>query len=163
MDHEHHHEHHAHRHQAALKSYQPLIVIAAVVVLAALAVGRPVVTNAMGLFFCLLAMFKFFDLKGFADGFQNYDIVAQKFRGYAYAYSVMELLLGLGYLRGLHLNFINLVTVALMGVSAIGVFKGMKKGGLSCACLGTALNVPLSSVSLVETVGMGLMATWMLL
>jgi hypothetical protein len=53
--------------------------------------------------------------------------------------------------------------VALMAVSAVGVFQGMKKGGISCACLGTALNVPLSTVSLVETVGMGVMAAAMLL
>jgi hypothetical protein len=133
------------------------------VVLAALAIGRPVMVNAMGIFLCLLAMFKFFDLKGFADGFQTYDIIAKQYRGYAYAYPVMELLLGLGYLRGLHLDFINLATIILMAVSAIGVFKGMKKVGLSCACLGTALNVPLSTVSLVETVGMGLMALLMLI
>ena len=52
----------------------------------------------MGLFLVVFSMFKFFDMEGFADGFQMYDLLAKPFRPYAYVYPFIELALGLGYL-----------------------------------------------------------------
>src|SRR5213593_2031517 len=52
----------------------------------------------MGLFLVVFSMFKFFDMEGFADGFQMYDLLAKPFQPYAYIYPVIELCLGLGYL-----------------------------------------------------------------
>ena len=50
-----------------------------------------------------------------------------------------------------------------MIVSAAGIAREMRRGNeFTCACLGTTLNVPLSTVSLIETVGMGVMAAAML-
>jgi len=157
-------EHH-HQKPAGLEAYRPLIVIIGTALLAAAALhatGLSFMHAFMGLFFCLFAMFKFFDLKGFADGFQTYDLIAKKSREYAYAYPVMELALGLAYLSYTAPTLVYLFTVAWMALSAIGVFQNKDKG-MSCACLGTALNVPLGTVSLVETLGMGAMALLMLL
>jgi hypothetical protein len=148
-----------------IKAYQPLIAIAAVVVLAAAALSRtgiPFMHAFMGLFFCQFALFKFFDLKGFADGFQMYDIIAKEVRAYAYSYPMMELVLGLGYLSMLAPPLVYLLTIVLMAISAIGVIQNRAEG-MSCACLGTVLKVPLSTVSIIENVGMGAMALLMLL
>ncbi len=148
-----------------IKAYQPLIAIALIVILAAAALSMTGVSFMhafMGLFFCQFALFKFFDLKGFADGFQLYDIIARKTRGYAYAYPVMELALGLGYLSMTAPQLVYLLTVMLMSISTIGVIQNRSEG-VSCACLGTALKVPLSTVSIVENIGMGSMALLMLL
>lgn len=113
----------------------------------------------MGLFFVTFAMFKFFDLNGFTDGFQMYDILAKKHRPYAYIYPFIELTLGLLYLSNLYPVFTNLLTVAIMSISAVGVIQSIRSGmNIKCACLGTALNVPLSTVSIAENVGMGAMA-----
>src|SRR5688572_11954458 len=89
-----------------LSDYLPLIVIIALTLLAASA--KQVSHGAwnwmtwmhdfMGLFLVVFSMFKFFDLPGFADGFQMYDILAKTFRSYAYVYPFIELGLGLGYL-----------------------------------------------------------------
>lgn len=150
--------------------YQPLMAVIGIILAASLAlqVGHSLdvmvlMNHIMGLFFLLFAMFKFFNISGFADGFQMYDIVARKFRGYAYSYPFIELGLGILYLSGLFPLLANGLTVLVMTISAIGVFKSMRSGSkFKCACLGTVLNVPLSTVSLVENLGMGLMAAYML-
>lgn len=164
------HEGHAHHHEetaTGLKAYQPLIVIIGTLFFSAVALrqtGFSFMHGFMGLFFVTFAMFKFFDLKGFADGFSTYDLLAARWRGYAYAYPVIELMLGLAYLSFWHPNVTYLLTVIVMGVSAVGVFKGIRSGRkIQCACLGTILKVPLSTVSVIENVGMGLMALWMLI
>lgn len=113
----------------------------------------------MGLFFVLFAMFKLFDLGGFVSGFQMYDLLAKKSRMYAYAYPFIELTLGLFYLGGFMLFLTNAATLAVMTVSATGVIYSLAKGmNVKCACLGTVLNVPLSTVSILENIGMGAMA-----
>lgn len=117
----------------------------------------------MGYFFSFLALFKFFDLKGFVEGFETYDLVTRLWRPYGYMYPFFELALGLLYLNQLHLNWVNPFTVLLMSISGVGVmisvFSGRK---IKCACLGTALNVPLGTISILENLGMALMAIYML-
>ncbi len=150
------HEHHPET--TNIGDYKPLIIVVLIALVMAAAQLRSM-TAFMGYFLILLSMFKFFDLKGFSDGFQMYDIVAKRFRGYAYAYPFIELALGLGFLSGVWPFFTNIVTVIVMTISAIGVVQNVLSGSkIKCVCLGTALNVPLSTVSIVENGGMGVMA-----
>jgi hypothetical protein len=152
-------------------SYRPLGVVIGVILLASAALqfsngafnAMQFMQHVMGLFFLIFAMFKFFNLDGFADGFQMYDIIAKKFRPYAYAYPVIELTLGTLYLSNHLPLFTNIATIAIMAISAAGVFLSMVQGNkFKCACLGTVLNVPLSTISLVENVGAGIMAVYMI-
>ena len=118
----------------------------------------------MGLFLLSFSMLKLFDLPGFAEGFQKYDLLAGKFRPYAFTYPFLELALALGYLSHWQPQFVYLATIVLMTFGAIGVFRTLAKGlDLKCACMGSSLNVPLSTVAVVEDVGMALMALLMLL
>ena len=148
---------------SSLKPYLPVGVIVLIAFLMAIATHHSnphlLMAGFMGYFFCIFAMFKFFDINGFAEGFEMYDILAQKDKRYAFAYPFFELALGLGYLGGIAPLFVNLLTFVLMSVSAYGVIKAITSGlDVRCACLGTVLNVPLSTVSILENVGMGLMA-----
>src|SRR5687768_2232805 len=52
----------------------------------------------MGMVLFLFSVFKLINIKGFADGLQKYDPLAQKARAYAYAVPFIELGLGLTYL-----------------------------------------------------------------
>src|SRR2546430_2579939 len=149
------------------QDYIPLIVIVALTVLAAcakqFAYGRWDWMNwmhdFMGFFLVVFSMFKFFDLPGFADGFQMYDLLAKPFRTYAYIYPFIELALGLGYLGHAQPRTVYLVTVIVMLFGALGVFNALRKGlDLECACMGTFLRVPLSTVALVEDLSMSAMA-----
>lgn len=119
-------------------------------------------TDFMGFFLVTFSMFKFFNLPGFADGFRMYDLLAKPFRPYAYLYPFIELALGLGYLAQWQLRWVYGATIVVMGFGALGVMNALRKGlDLDCACMGTVLKVPLSTVALVEDIGMAVMAAAM--
>jgi hypothetical protein len=150
--------------------YWPLFALIMVAVLGAAALAHgsqrgffAAMHYFMGLFLCQFAMLKLFHLSGFADGFQKYDLVAKKFRSYAYVYPFIELGLGLAYLSFVYPVATYLITILIMGVGTIGVVGALKKGlDVRCACMGTVLDVPLSTVTLSEDIAMGFMACFML-
>ncbi len=155
-----------------ISKYQPLIVVIAIIVLASAALEvarggfdfRIFMINFMGFFFLIFSMFKFFDIHGFTNGFRMYDIIAKQTHTYAYIYPFIELALGVLYLSRMYLYTACIITLVVMFISAIGVIRSVTSGmNLKCACLGTALNVPLSTVSIIENIGMGLMAAYMLI
>jgi len=120
-------------------------------------------TQFMGLFLLCFAMFKLFDLAGFATGFRKYDLLAGVLSPYAFIYPFLELALALLYLSGFMVQVAFIGTIVLMGFGLIGILRSMRRGQkLQCACMGTFLNVPLSVVSLSENVGMVVMAIVML-
>ena len=155
------------------RDYIPLIVIIALTLLAACAKQISYAADwnwmswmhdFMGFFLVIFSMFKFFNLEGFADGFQMYDLLAKPVRAYAYLYPFIELGLGLGYLAHWHPKVIYSATVIVMIFGALGVINALRKGlDLECACMGTVLRVPLSTVALSEDLGMATMAALMLL
>ena len=151
--------------------YLPLIILFGLSVAVALAKqgayagpfdSRSAMHDFMGVFLVIFSMFKLFDLAGFADGFQMYDLLAKPFRPYAYAYPFIELGLGLGYLAAWNLPVIYGVTIAVMTFGAVGVIRALRRGlDINCACMGTVLKVPLSTVALTEDLGMAVMAALM--
>ncbi len=156
---------------SSFKDYLPLVVI--VVLAMAAGTAREAGTSGwelrmwmhdfMGIFLVVFSMFKFFNLEGFADGFQMYDLLAKKLRVYAYVYPFLELGLGLGYLARWEPTTVYVATIVLMVFGSLGVFRALAKGlDVNCACMGTVLKVPLSTVALVEDLGMALMAALML-
>lgn len=153
------------------RGYLPIIVIVSIMLLSAgagqWALGRwdglVFMRQFMGLFLVTFAMFKLFDVRGFADGFQMYDLIGNHVRTYALAYPFIELGIGLASLANLYPILTNSILLMFMVIGAIGVFTALSKGlNVSCACLGTVLKVPLSTVALIENVGMALMAGIML-
>lgn len=117
----------------------------------------------MGIFFVVFASFKFVGYRMFALMFAGYDVVAKRFKAYAYVYPFIELGLGILYVLDLVPTPRDLLTLVIMGAGSIGVAQEIKKrSGIHCACLGNVIKLPLSTVSLVEDVGMGLMALVML-
>jgi len=147
--------------------YQPLFLIFAMTVgFAVIQADAPadIMRLWMGYFLSFLALFKLFDVSGFADGFQTYDLVAKRWRGYALIYPFIELGLGIAFLMSLAPLTTNVVMLIVMGVGSIGVLKSILSGQkIKCACLGTVLNVPLSTISVIETLGMSAMAAYNIL
>jgi copper chaperone CopZ len=107
--------------------------------------------NFMGAFFLTFAFFKLLDLRGFADSYRMYDIIAQQTPSYGYVYPFIELALGAAYIAGIQPTAVNLTTLVVMSVSSIGVIQSViQKRKIRCACLGTVFNLPMSTVTLVE-------------
>ncbi len=155
-----------------LKRYLPLLVVIGLAALGACALQYPLeaanshtwMHSFMGLFLLNFAMLKLFDLPGFADGFQMYDLLAKQNRRYALAYPFIELGLGLAYLSQIWPPVTYIVTIVVMLFGASGVLKALRDGlNINCACMGTSLNVPLSTVAIIEDLGMAIMAIFMLI
>jgi hypothetical protein len=54
-------------------------------------------------------------------------------------------------------------TIVVLVFGSIGVLRALFKGlDIECACIGTVLHVPLSTVALLEDLGMAVMAAVML-
>lgn len=117
----------------------------------------------MGFFLCQFALLKLFHPRDFADAFQMYDLIAKRWRLYAFVYPILELAMGLLYLSLLVPTITYILTILILGIGAIGVIRALLQGlDVRCACMGTALDVPLSTVSLTEDLAMIAMASWML-
>lgn len=120
--------------------------------------------NFMGFFFLGFAFFKLLNISKFADAFATYDIVARRSRAYALAYPWIELSLGLLFVTATMPLLANSLTAVLMSVGLIGVIAAVrKKQTIQCACLGTAFNLPMSVVTIIENSVMLVMALAMLL
>lgn len=116
----------------------------------------------MGTFFAVFGIFKLLDLRGFATSYIGYDVIAKKSINYAYSYPFIELALALGYF--FTVPFTEWVALIFMVIGSIGVFKELMRGSkIKCACLGTYIKLPLTTVSLIEDLVMGIMALLMIL
>ena len=115
-------------------------------------------------FFLVFSFCKLLDIRAFADAYSGYDLLAKRWRGWALLYPVVELGLGVAYLANFNPIATYWVTVVVMGFSAIGVVQAvLAKRTIQCACLGTVFKLPMTTVTIVEDLGMVAMAVWMLL
>lgn len=153
------------------ESLYPLFLIvgfiAGVTLLIALATGEwsiePLMRHFMAGFFIVFAFFKLLDPPGFVSAYRGYDLIARRVPAWGWAYPFIELALGVAYLLAWAPIVTNSVTLVLMLVGAAGVLKALlDKRAIRCACLGTALNLPMTKVTLVEDLTMAAMAAGML-
>ena len=157
-----------------ITAYKPLIIIVGMITLVTLVLmlkdfqsgmfmWERVMANFMAGFFLVFAGFKLLDLKGFAHAYATYDILAKRLQGYGYVYPFIELGLGLLFLVGNESIPLLVVTLIIMTFSGLGVLlKIAAKEEVHCACLGTLIKVPLTSVTLMEDFGMVVMTLAML-
>jgi len=121
-------------------------------------------SSFMAGFFMVFSFFKLLNIKGFAEGYSTYDVIAKRFYNFGYIYPFIELLLGVAYVTGFQPLVTNVITLLIMGVSTIGVVQSlMRKTNFQCACLGTIIKLPLSKVTLFEDLLMVVMSLVMIL
>ena len=107
--------------------------------------------NFMAAFFLVFSFFKLLDIKGFAESYFSYDIIAKRWMGWGYVYAFIELGLGLAFLLRFNPLITNIVTFAVMSVSIIGVLQSiLNKRKIRCACLGAVFNLPMSTITIIE-------------
>lgn len=157
------------------KSYLPLAVIVGLILLTTLVISlRDLQANLfsptnsltyfMTGFFLVFAGFKLMDLKGFAQGYSTYDLLAKKWYPYGYIYPFIELFFGLAMILSSHSTILLWTELTVMTFSGLGVALKLLKGErFQCACLGTFLKVPLTKITLIEDFGMAILAGIMLL
>ena len=120
---------------------------------------HPLMNQFMAGFFLVFSAFKFLDIKGFAEGYSTYDVLAKRWHTYGLLYPFLELGLGILYLGFWYPVITQVLTIIIMGFSSIGVIQSLlKKQKIRCACLGTILKVPLSGITLIEDLLMVVLA-----
>ena len=118
----------------------------------------------MGLFYIVFSFFKMLDLKGFPESFKMYDPLAKRIPIYGWIYPFIETVLGLLFLMRFELNIALIVTLFVLGITTIGVTKTLfDKKSIKCACLGTALKLPMTEATFIENAIMIIMAILMLI
>ena len=140
------------------KKLTPLLIIFACLILGTLFISHHKDLNLersmqifMGLFFIVFSFFKFLDYKGFPDSFKRYDPLAKRIPGYARIYPFIETFLGIAYLAELQLPLVLLITLVILSFTTFGVFRTLiKKSEIECACLGTAIKLPMTEATLIE-------------
>lgn len=117
----------------------------------------------MGGFFLVFSFFKLLNLRGFAESYGMYDILAKRWKGWGYLYPFIELALGVAFLVGFEPMVTNTVTLLVMGISIIGVLLSvLNKRKIKCACLGDVFNLPMSTITIIEDALMIAMSVFML-
>ena len=117
----------------------------------------------MGLFFIVFSFFKMLDLNGFAQSFKMYDPLAKRIPVYGWIYPFIETTLGLMFLIRYEINIALIITLIVLVVTTIGVTKTLlAKKSIQCACLGTALKLPMTEATFIENAIMIVMAIMMI-
>ncbi|HTB30779.1 MAG TPA: heavy metal-associated domain-containing protein [Bacteroidia bacterium] len=114
-------------------------------------------------FFLCFSYFKLINVKAFAESYRMYDVVAKRIKAWGLIYPFVELALGILYAMNLYPLYTNIATMAIMGVSSIGVIEsvvGKKK--IQCACLGAVFNLPMNTITIIEDLLMVVMAGGMI-
>ncbi len=153
-----------------IKQLFPLFLIFGYITIASMLLNRsPWNTNDfmldfMGLFYIVFSFFKLLDLKGFPKSFRMYDPLAKVVPVYAWMYPFIEVVLGLLFLMRIEVSIALIVTLVILGITTIGVTKTLlDKTSIQCACLGTALKLPMTKATFIENSIMIVMAIIMLI
>ena len=115
-------------------------------------------------FFLVFSFFKLLNLKGFAESYSMYDVIAKKIPVWGFIYALIELSLGLAFLINFNPLIVNSVTFIVMSISIIGVLQSvLNKKKIQCACLGAVFNLPMSTVTIIEDALMIVMSGFMII
>ena len=118
----------------------------------------------MGLFYIVFSFFKMLDLKGFPESFKMYDPLAKRVPAYGWVYPFIETALGLMFLMRFKVEIALIITLVVLGITTVGVTKTLlDKKSIRCACLGTALKLPMTEATFIENAIMIVMAVLMLI
>lgn len=148
-----------------LATYYPLLLIIVFISVVSLKGTQSIddwMLHFMAGFFIVFGFFKLLDLNGFKDAYATYDLLAKKWGGYGYIYPFLEIGLGMAFLFQFELRPTLIFSIVLMAFSSLGVIKAlMEKRKIRCACLGTVLNLPMSTITVIEDLGMAVMSVFM--
>jgi cation transport ATPase len=155
--------------KSKLQQLKPLILILFYITTASVLLNyqnwdrNEIMLDFMGLFYIVFSFFKLLDLKGFSESFKMYDPLASRISIYGWMYPFIEVVLGLMFLMHFGVKTALVITLIVLGVTTIGVTKSLlDKKSIRCACLGTALKLPMTEATFIENAVMIVMAILLL-
>ena len=155
--------------KSKLQQLKPLLIILTYISVASILMNyknwnpSEAMLDFMGLFYIVFSFFKMLDLKGFPESFRMYDPLAKRLPIYGWIYPFIETGLGLMLLLRFEIKIALIITLIVLGITTIGVTKTLlDKKSIRCACLGTALKLPMTEATFIENIIMISMAISML-
>ena len=92
-----------------------------------------------------------------------YDPLAKRVSVYGWIYPFIETALGLMFLMRFEIEIALIATLIILSITTVGVTKTLlDKKSIRCACLGTALKLPMTEATFIENAIMIVMAIVML-
>lgn len=106
----------------------------------------------VGTFLLIFGGFKLISFESFLDVFPRYDILAARYNWYAFAYPVVQVLLGVFFILDIAPVFRQLLALAMVGTGLVGVASGLLHKGPSSkhTWLGNFLRLPMTTAILFE-------------
>ena len=158
-----------HKEKSKLQQLKPLLIIFIYISVASILMNFKnwnsieAMLDFMGLFYIVFSFFKMLDFKGFPESFRMYDPLAKRLPIYGWIYPFIETALGLMLLMRFEIKIALIITLIVLGITTIGVTKALlDKQSIRCACLGTALKLPMTEATFIENIIMITMAISML-
>lgn len=155
--------------KSKLQQLKPLFIILVYILVASVLLHSEdwnkseMMIDFMGLFFIVFGFFKMLDIIGFASSFSMYDPIAARLPLYGKVYPFIETILGLMLLMRYQVDIALIATIVLLGITTYGVTKTLlAKRSIKCACLGTALDLPMTEATFIENAIMIVMSIVML-
>ena len=156
--------------KSKLSQLKPLFLILFYITVASVLMNRQqwnigaMMTDFRGLSFIVFSFFKMLDLGGFAMTFSMYDPIANRVPFYSKFYPFIETILGLMLLVRFNVDIALIATIVILGFTTYGVTKTLlSKRTIKCACLGTALDLPMTEATFIENAIMIIMSAIMIL
>ena len=116
---------------------------------------RSAVLYFLGFFSLIFGSLKLFNLKSYINSLLEYDFVAQRFVLYGYLFPFFEILFGVLFILQIEILWLEYLCLSLFLLNTVVIANALeKRRNFTCACMGGLFNLPLSTVSLVESLTM---------
>ena len=145
----------------AYREKLPAIVLVSILIIGGVfcLIQNQFMTYFMGIVLIGLSSLKLWDWDGFSKSFQKYDVIAKRNSAYAKAYPIMEMLIGIALILQIFVLNVAAALIVLISISTIGVVQSIvTKKEIECACMGSKIKVPMTSLTLIENGIMMIMA-----
>jgi hypothetical protein len=146
------------------RAYFPLVALVFVSTMIAevlhLSFNLPFMAMLMGFVLIEFGLVKLFDIDLFVERFSQYDLISSRVKIYGYLFPLIELAIGLAYISNYNPLATSWAMLIVGGISLLGILTSLKKSkGMKCACMGSAAEMPLGTITVIENglmVGMAL-------
>jgi hypothetical protein len=135
--------------------YMPLVALLFVSTMIAeilhLSFGLPFMAMLMGFVLVEFSLVKLFDIDLFVEKFSKYDLISSRVKTYGYLFPLIELAIGLAYIGHYNPIITSWIMLVVGAISSTGILISLnKKEKLTCACMGSAAEMPLGTVTVIE-------------
>lgn len=109
----------------------------------------------LGFFSLTFGVFKVINFRTYLESVLEYDLVAQKFKPYAYMFPIFEIIFGILFILQKEILVIEYFCIMLFTLNIVIIANVLeKKQEFTCACMGGLFKLPLSYVSILESLTM---------